>query len=245
MTTAARLWFIVISFSTTNELFTVARQFTFELPDNDLFCFYEDFNVTRVYRFTYNVLYGGDNDVDCKVESPTAMILYHRSRAQGDEFKFQSSRGSFKFCFSNEFSSFTHKVVSFDLVEDTGHNKAVERPNANTLIESMMQNILTSLEVTEKYQRIYRVGEARNRYWAEQLNERVAWWSAIHSLVMVFSAIGQVLILRAFFAERRTTSSYERRAGSSLTNIANAPKYNSIPTVTCMPDQPHAVPLTY
>lgn len=220
---AGRLAAILLAYVITSHV-TQALQVTFELPDNQEFCFYENYNTTRVYQFTYNVIAGGENDVDCRVLSPTGLVIYQRPRAQGDQFKFQSSLGEFSFCFSNEFSTFTHKIVSFDLIDDGGHDEAVDRPNANTLAEATVQSIKQATTNIHTYQKQYRVGEMRGRYWAEQLNERVQWFSAINAVVMVFSAVGQVLVLRAFFAERRVTTSHERRIS------APAPFYGSKPS---------------
>ena len=82
----------------------------FELPDNEKFCFYEEFTGAKSYRLEFAVLKGGNKDVDVSVESPNGKILYKEIKKQQDIHAFETSLGTYTFCFSNEFSTFTHKV---------------------------------------------------------------------------------------------------------------------------------------
>ena len=61
------------------------------------------------------VVTGGHYDVDCRLEDPEGNTLYKEMKKQYDSFTFTASKnGTYKFCFSNEFSTFTHKTVYFD-----------------------------------------------------------------------------------------------------------------------------------
>lgn len=65
--------------------------------------------------FCFEVITGGHYDVDCRLEDPDGIVLYKEMKKQYDSFTFTASRnGTYKFCFSNEFSTFTHKTVYFD-----------------------------------------------------------------------------------------------------------------------------------
>lgn len=65
--------------------------------------------------FCFQVITGGHYDVDCRLEDPDGIVLYKEMKKQYDSFTFTASRnGTYKFCFSNEFSTFTHKTVYFD-----------------------------------------------------------------------------------------------------------------------------------
>lgn len=58
---------------------------------------------------------GGHYDVDCRIEDPDGSTLYKEMKKQYDSFTFAAAKnGTYKFCFSNEFSTFTHKTVYFD-----------------------------------------------------------------------------------------------------------------------------------
>ena len=95
------------------------------------------------------VLKGGNLDIDMSVKSPKGKILYRESRRQRDTIPLEVSVGTFTFCFGNEFSSLTHKVVHFSMREhqaDTRalarevHNDAI-RPGVQTMIEQMLESI--------------------------------------------------------------------------------------------------------
>lgn len=45
--------------------------------------------------------------------------------------------------------------------------------------------------------------EANGRRFAEELNERVLWWSLIQTLVIFAISVSQVLVLRNFFSETK------------------------------------------
>lgn len=67
-----------------------------------LFCFFQ-------------VVTGGHYDVDCRLEDANGAVLYKEMKKQYDSFTFTAAKnGTYKFCFSNEFSTFTHKTVYFD-----------------------------------------------------------------------------------------------------------------------------------
>lgn len=50
-----------------------------------------------------------------ELTGPSNEILYKDTKKQYDSFTWTTNKkGEYKFCFSNEFSTFTHKVVYFD-----------------------------------------------------------------------------------------------------------------------------------
>lgn len=67
------------------------------------------------FFFFFQVVTGGHYDVDCRLEDPDGTTLYKEMKKQYDSFTFTAAKnGTYKFCFSNEFSTFTHKTVYFD-----------------------------------------------------------------------------------------------------------------------------------
>uniref|UniRef100_A0A4W6FMC5 isocitrate dehydrogenase (NADP(+)) n=2 Tax=Lates calcarifer TaxID=8187 RepID=A0A4W6FMC5_LATCA len=90
-------------------------ELTFELPDNDKQCFYEDLEKDVKLDIDFQVISGGNYDVDCFVTDPDNNILYNEKKKQYDSFSHTTAmKGVYKVCFSNEFSSFTHKTVYLD-----------------------------------------------------------------------------------------------------------------------------------
>lgn len=70
-------------------------------------------------------------------------------------------------------------------------------------MESSAQEIHKSLNSVADYQTHHRLREAQGRKRAEDLNSRVLWWSVCETVAVMVCAIGQVIILRSFFTEKR------------------------------------------
>ena len=92
-----------------------ASESNFELPDNAKQCFQEDITQGTKGTLQFQVITGGHCDVDCRLEDPDGNGLYKKMKKQYDNYTFTASKnGTYKFCFSKEFSTFTHKTVYFD-----------------------------------------------------------------------------------------------------------------------------------
>ena len=97
---------------------------------------------------SWQVLKGGNFDIDTEVKSPKGKTLYSESRRQTDTIPLEVSVGTFTFCFSNEFSSLTHKLVHFSVRPSELDSRALARevdsaavrPGVNTMIEQMMES---------------------------------------------------------------------------------------------------------
>lgn len=61
------------------------------------------------------VVTGGQYDVDVTLEAPNKEIIYRQTKAQFDSYNFvPKMTGIYVACFSNEFSTFSHKLVYMD-----------------------------------------------------------------------------------------------------------------------------------
>ncbi|XP_074256016.1 transmembrane emp24 domain-containing protein 3 isoform X1 [Saimiri boliviensis] len=90
-------------------------ELTFELPDNAKQCFHEEVEQGVKFSLDYQVITGGHYDVDCYVEDPQGNPIYRETKKQYDSFTHRAEvKGVYQFCFSNEFSTFSHKTVYFD-----------------------------------------------------------------------------------------------------------------------------------
>uniref|UniRef100_A0A2K5CKM1 Transmembrane p24 trafficking protein 3 n=1 Tax=Aotus nancymaae TaxID=37293 RepID=A0A2K5CKM1_AOTNA len=96
-------------------LLLLGRALTFELPDNAKQCFHEEVEQGVKFSLDYQVITGGHYDVDCYVEDPQGNTIYRETKKQYDSFTHRAEvKGVYQFCFSNEFSTFSHKTVYFD-----------------------------------------------------------------------------------------------------------------------------------
>lgn len=70
-------------------------------------------------------------------------------------------------------------------------------------MESTCLSIHEILKVVEDTQTKYRLREAQDRLRAEDLNERVYYWSIGQSVIICVVSIGQVFMLKSFFKEKK------------------------------------------
>lgn len=153
-------------------------------------------------------------------------------KQQYDSHRFTApTTGVYAACFSNEFSTFSHKLVYVDfqvgdeppLLPGMGEHatvmtqvcilcknvfmKGVMLRLVDILfvfqMESSMNEVHESLSKVIDFQTHHRLQEAQGRKRAEDLNERVLWWSLLETIVIATIAIGQVVILRNFFSEKK------------------------------------------
>ena len=116
------------------------------------------------------------------------------------------SLGEYTFCFSNEFSSITHKTVYFDFQageEAPLLDTMTKHQTALTQLETSTSNMHEALKVVIDYQTHHRLREMSGREEAEYLCERVQYWSAGQTVLILVISVVQVYALRNFFAEKR------------------------------------------
>lgn len=144
---------------------------------------------------------GGAYDVDVVLTAPDSEILYKQTKAQFDSHTFTTTkRGVYAVCFSNEFSTFTHKIVYMNL--QIGEQMPL-RDHVMTQMESSVHEIHKSINQVIDYQTHHRLREAQSRKRAEDLNERVFWWLLFETIAILTVTVGQVLVLKNFFSDKR------------------------------------------
>ncbi|XP_031623515.1 transmembrane emp24 domain-containing protein 3-like [Contarinia nasturtii] len=187
-----------------------SAEFTFDLADNDEQCFYEVVPNNIPCKLEFQVVSGGQLDVDVTVEAPNQNLIYKELRKEYDTFMFNTTEaGEFAICFSNQFSTFTHKSIFMSFVADE-KNQLFEGSNHDihdtvmTFMETTAEEIHDTLNDVINGQMHYRLQESHGRRFAEELNERVLGWSLMQTFVIVAISVSQVLILRNFFNEPRS-----------------------------------------
>jgi len=184
-----------------------SAELTFELPDNDRQCFHEVIDKGVKCTIEFQVVTGGNYDVDMELTAPDGRSLYKDVKKQYDSFTWTAeTKGEYKFCFSNEFSTFTHKVVYFDF--QVGDEPPLtggmgQKASAMTQMESSAVTIHEALKVVIDYQTHHRLRESQGRAFAEMVNERVQYWSVGEFIIILIVGIGQVMVLKSFFTEKR------------------------------------------
>lgn len=200
------LSFFISVFFSTHFVSAANYQLTFELPDNAQQCFYEHISKDESTIVEFQVVTGGNYDVDMTMKSPSGKVLYTDKKKQYDSFRHKTEvEGVYEVCFSNEFSTFTHKVVYIDWT--VGSEEPLVQPaspqKSLTFMESSAQSIHEKLNEVLDDQTHYRLREASGRGHAEELNERVQNWSISQLAVVILVGLLQVTLIRSFFNNRK------------------------------------------
>ena len=182
-------------------------EMTFTLQEHEVQCFHEVIPKDKEFTLEYQVISGGHFDIDCHMASPNSKTLYKEQRKQYDSFTHKTvEAGEYTFCFSNEFSTFAHKTVYFDLEtegDDDDSPLADEEEGAHatalTQLESSAYSVHESLKLVVDYQNHHRLKERIGREVAEYLCDRVQKWSVGQTVLIVIVAFGQVFMLRKLF----------------------------------------------
>lgn len=184
-----------------------STELTFELPDNAKQCYHEDLASGTKATIEFQVVTGGYYDVDMTLYDPRQTILYQGVKKQFDTHQWTASMsGQYTFCFSNEFSTFSHKLIYFEFIageEDPLPQANPPTASAMTKFEAAAENIHENLNSVFDALTHYRLSEAKGRKRAEDLNWRVFWWSAMETLAVVIIGGVQVWTLRGFFSDHR------------------------------------------
>ena len=179
---------------------------TFELPDRKRFCINERFEGPGNYVLDYRVIKGGKLDVDVTVRTPNGKIIHRKSQVSEGKFEFESSRGDYQFCFSNEFSSWVHKTVYFDLHHADVNSLAGEAgndvPSVRTSGENSCEEIHEIMTSVMRFQRDFRIKESIGRHIAENLRGHVTWMSIIQTFAILLTGLGQSFLLKRFFTDK-------------------------------------------
>lgn len=186
-----------------------STELTFELPDNAKQCFHEDIAAGAKATLEFQVVTGGYYDVDMTLYDPRQSILYQGVKKQFDTHQWTASMsGQYTFCFNNEFSTFSHKLVYFEIIvgeEDPLPNTSNAAATVMTKFEAAAENIHENLNSIFDAQTHYKLSEAKGRKRAEDLNSRVFWWSAVETIAVVLIGTIQVWTLKSFFSGHRAS----------------------------------------
>ncbi|TRY69424.1 hypothetical protein TCAL_03270 [Tigriopus californicus] len=190
---------------------TLAVELTFELPDNAKECFYEVIEKGTESTLEFQVVTGGQYDVDVVLTDPRQAVLYKQVKKQYDSHTFTADiTGEYQACFSNEFSTFSHKLVYIDFqVGDEAPLPGMgDHLTAMTQMETSSQEVHENLNAIIDYQTHHRLRETQGRKSGEYLNERVMIWSIFVTGAILIVGFGQVLVLKSFFSERKPVQLY-------------------------------------
>ncbi|KPV78621.1 uncharacterized protein RHOBADRAFT_23682 [Rhodotorula graminis WP1] len=149
---------------------------------------------------------GGSFDIDWTVTDPNDNIIIDGERErQGDYIFTAHAAGEYTFCFSNDMSSLSEKLVDFDImVESEPRPIAPAKPTGLTeqtsSLEESIYRLSGSFSSIQRTQRYFRTRENRNVSTVRSTEWRIFTFSLLESCLMVGMSAFQVSVVQRFFS---------------------------------------------
>lgn len=175
-------------------------------------CFFDKVEVGTKMGLTFEIADGGFLDIDVKIVGPDGKIIYQGEQERSGKFTFAAhTPGMYTYCFSNEKSTMTPKVVMFNMdiaenpkQEEGADGKGGEKDSTNHgKLDDMIKELSTSLWGVKNEQEYMQVRDRTHRMINESTNSRVVVWSFFEAVVLFCMTLGQVYYLKRFFEVRR------------------------------------------
>merc|ERR1712226_102889 len=173
-------------------------------------CFFDKVKMGTKMGLIFEVAEGGFLDIDVKIEGPDGKVVHSGERESNGKYTFAAHMdGIYKYCFSNQMSTMTPKIVMFNM--DIGEAPSEVGAGAvgddgepsHHKLEDMIKELGTALTGVKHEQEYMSVRDRIHRAINENTNSRVVMWSFFEALVLVAMTLGQVYYLKRFFEVRR------------------------------------------
>ncbi|KIL58643.1 hypothetical protein M378DRAFT_170388 [Amanita muscaria Koide BX008] len=181
---------------------------TTPIAANERQCFYADVDKAgEKIGFYFAVQSGGSFDIDFEVRDPKEIIILDGQRErQGDYVLTANTVGEYAFCFENDMSTLTEKLVDFDImVESEPRREPPAKPgqiaeHTSALEESVfrLNSLLLNIKRMQNY---FHTRENRGFSIVKSTQNRLFWYALLESLAIVAMAITQVYVLQTFFSK--------------------------------------------
>jgi len=185
-----------------------ASALTTAIAANERLCFYADVDKAgEKIGFYFAVQSGGSFDIDFEVKDPNEKVLLDGSRErQGDYVLTANTVGEYSFCFENDMSTLTEKLIDFDImVESEPRREPPAKPGqiseqTSALEESVfrLNGMLMNIKRTQKY---FHTREARGFYTVKSTQNRLFWYAILECAGIIGMAVFQVYVLQTFFTK--------------------------------------------
>ncbi|MCJ1441057.1 MAG: hypothetical protein MMC23_001543 [Stictis urceolatum] len=190
---------------------TSATALTYRLSPNEKACFFTWVkDKGSKVAFYFAVQSGGSFDIDYAVHwGPQDKVILQGEKERQGDFVFTASEvGEYRFCFNNEISTFSDKIVDFEIaVENESRaslpTKQGSTPEQTSALEESIFKISGQLSTITRNQKYFRTRENRNFSTVRSTEKRIFNFSIIESGLMVAMAGLQVFIVRFFFQGAR------------------------------------------
>ncbi|KAJ3332635.1 Carboxypeptidase A4 [Blyttiomyces sp. JEL0837] len=189
-----------------------SNSFQLQLNPHARDCFHEVLKVGEKFDIYFEVYDGGALDIDFWVSGPDERIIYNVFKQTTQTFAFTADQeGTHTYCFSNQMSSVTAKVLTFTIHGPLERLKYEEKykdskEDFHTPLSEEIARLAETMQGVYDEQAYMRHRLTRHRETAISTNGRVVYWSLFETLVLIVVCAFQVFYLTQFFSGRRGSS---------------------------------------
>ncbi|EFP81444.2 hypothetical protein PGT21_033038 [Puccinia graminis f. sp. tritici] len=155
--------------------------------------------------FYFAVQSGGSFDIDWSVTDPSDKIVIEGEKERQGDFVFTAHEvGEHSFCLNNDMSSFSEKVVDFDIMIESEPRSSPPLKQTSLLeqassLEESIYKLSGSLSNIQRTQKYFRTRENRNSATVKDTQNRIFYFNIGISLLLIGISFTQVWIVRKFF----------------------------------------------
>ncbi|XP_055687123.1 transmembrane emp24 domain-containing protein 2 [Lutzomyia longipalpis] len=178
-------------------------------------CFFDRAEAGTKMGLIFETVEGGFLDIDVRITDPEGKIIYHGVRESSGKYTFAAHvSGAYQYCFSNQMSTMTPKVVMFSMeVGETPKTNGsqggapgadgADGDTSHTKLDDMIKELSGTLTSIKHEQEYMHMRDRIHRNINESTNFRVVIWSTFEALVLIVMTVGQIYYLKRFFEVRR------------------------------------------
>lgn len=165
----------------------------------------------EVISLYFAVQQGGSFDIDFTVLDPNNAVVTQGFRESRIEQTFKTTMpGEYRFCFSNEMSAVTDKVIEVEITTENERPPELpvkQPPSTDTgIVDEPIQSLRSRLATISRLQKYFRTRENRNMSTVKSTESRIMWFSIVESLLVLLMTGLQVTIARVVFSFSRRTA---------------------------------------
>jgi len=173
-------------------------------------CFYDKVKSGTKMGLMFEVAEGGFLDIDVRIVGPDGKTIHQGERESNGKYTFAAHMdGVYQYCFSNQMSTMTPKIVMFNMdigvapADGTSEGEGEGGEASHNKLEDMIKELSSALTGVKHEQEYMQVRDRIHRAINENTNSRVVMWSFFEALVLVAMTLGQIYYLKRFFEVRR------------------------------------------
>jgi len=185
-----------------------ASALTTPIAANERQCYYADVDKAgEKIGLYFAVQSGGSFDIDFEVRDPNQKVLLDGQRERQGDYVFTANTvGEYAFCFENDMSTLTEKLVDFDImVESEPRREPPAKPGQvaehTSALEESVFRLNGLLMNIKRMQNHFHTRENRGFSIVKSTQNRLFWYAIFASLGIIAMAITQVYVLQTFFTK--------------------------------------------